>query len=197
MKNSKDIKRTEKNLITLKSTAELFESAGKILTQSDPRVVLKNFKADLDEKKEVQMAEQDSNVFKALTLHEFDKGILMSASIPPQYETFAIDLLRKLKDEFKCVTTSEMSLAENVTINFIRTIEIEKRLTSYLNIGSITQNGVNYLNVMSKELDRANRHYLTALQALKSIKQPNLSVNIKTQTAVVGQNQLVQSNNHD
>jgi len=63
-------------------------------------------------------------------------------------------------------------------------------------LGSIkTRYDVQYLAVLSKELDRAERHYLASLQALKMLKSPSFEVNIKTNTAVVGQNQIVQANN--
>ncbi len=63
-------------------------------------------------------------------------------------------------------------------------------------MGTITDNGVRFLAIMSQELDRANRHYLTTIQALRTIKQPSLGVNIKAQTAILGQNQVVQANNN-
>jgi hypothetical protein len=61
-------------------------------------------------------------------------------------------------------------------------------------MGEITGNGVQYLGVLSKDLDRAHNQYLTAVQTLKSYRQPALQVNIKTRTAVIGNNQLVQTN---
>jgi len=48
---------------------------------------------------------------------------------------------------------------------------------------------------MSKEVDRANRHFLSALQTLKEIKQPELKVNIKTNAAFFGEKQ--EFNNND
>ena len=49
----------------------------------------------------------------------------------------------------------------------------------------------------SKELDRANRHYLTVLQALRTIKEQPLKITLKANTAIIGQNQIVQANNHE
>ena len=51
--------------------------------------------------------------------------------------------------------------------------------------------------VMGKELDRANRHYLTAIQTLRMLKQPPMQLNIRANTAVVGQNQIVQANTNN
>lgn len=197
MKNNNLTSKSSNDVLKAETYEGLLNKVGQYRTTSDPIQVLKSYDSELDHSKDLNLVDQKSNTYKALTLHEFDKGILMTAAIPERYHSFTIDLLRKLHEEYKCVTTSEKSLVENIVINFIRTIEVEKKINSYLELGTISQIGVNYLNVMSKELDRANRHYLTSLQTLKSIKQPNFNVSIKTQTAVVGQNQIVQSNSHD
>jgi len=47
---------------------------------------------------------------------------------------------------------------------------------------------------MSKEIDRAMRHYLTAIQVLNTMNQPKLQLTLKADTAVVGQNQIIQAN---
>lgn len=147
---------------------------------------------DLKGKKEFA---PDTNYYKAMTLFEFDKGILMISAIPDRYRVFALEFSKNLQREYDCQTPSEKSLAEVVALNFVRVLEIQNKINSYLSRESVSDIGIGYLNVMSKELDRAERHYLVSLQTLKMLKMPPLAVNIKTQTAVVGQNQLVQANN--
>jgi len=114
--------------------------------------------------------------------------------VEEQYRTFGVDLLRRLQQEYGCETISEQATAELATINYIRTLEIQNHINGYLSIGTVTETGVKFLAVMSKELDRANRHYLTAMQTLKMLKQPSFNVNVKANTAIVGQNQLIQEN---
>lgn len=140
-----------------------------------------------------QPTEKDP-LFKAMTLSEFHNGALMASAIPEQYRTFAIDMLRKLKEEYNCLAVSEQAIAELATINYVRTLEIQRRINAYFDMNSLTDNGVKYLAIISKELDRANRHFLTAIQTLKMLKQPPINVNVKANTAFVGQNQLVQEN---
>jgi hypothetical protein len=48
-----------------------------------------------------------------------------------------------------------------------------------------------YCAVMSKELDRANRHYLSALATLKQLKSPPFQIQVRTQNAFVAQNQQI------
>lgn len=162
----------------------------------DPISILKQAQEELDShKNHSQKITPESACYKAFTILEFDKGILMAAAIPERYRTFGIDFSRKLQKEYQCETPSEKATAELIAINFVRTLEIQYRINCILELEHVTDNLVKHFAILSKELDRANRHYLNTLQTLKMIKQPAIEVNIKTQTAVVGQNQIVQSNN--
>lgn len=175
---------------------EIIEKQSKnIYTHLDPSYVLK--KADellLNPKEGGPTSDPSDLVFKALTLNEFNKGSLLSCSVSEHYKTFGINLMRELQEEYRCTTTSEKATAELAAVSFIRTLDLQRRLTNYLEIGKFTDIGVGYLSVLSKDLDRANRHYLTAIQTLRLLKQPVLQVNIRTDTAIVGQNQIVQNN---
>ena len=51
--------------------------------------------------------------------------------------------------------------------------------------------------MISKELDRANRQFITALTTLKQIKAPSLEINVKTKAAFVAQNQQLNVNPTD
>lgn len=196
--SSKKISKQEeklKEIVKAKSLDEIKDSIKSSDTGFDARYILRRAEKEMEDLKQPKKFTSDTNYYKAMTLFEFDKGVLLINSLPELFRVFALEFSKNLQSEFKCTTASEKSLAEVTSLNFIRTLWIQDRIRAYLGIGSITDTGVKYLDVLSKELDRANRHYLNSLQTLKMIKQPILEVNIKTQTAVVGQNQIVQSNN--
>lgn len=167
-----------------------------LTTDHDPKSVLVMAEKQIEEK---GIANFDSDgkdsVFKAMTLTELDNGALLTMSIHDVYKTFAIDLMRKLQSEYHCETPSEKATAELAALNFSRTLDIQRRITISMNSENISTFKLSYTSILSKELDRANRHYLTSLQALRALKQPALQVNIRTDTAVVGQNQIIQTNN--
>lgn len=171
------------------------EALGQHVLGNDPNAIFTSIRKEHKNTKGHLNTSIDSNLYKALTLFEFDKGILMSSAIPERYISFCIDFFRKLQKEYQCEAPSEKATAELVAINFVRTLEIQSKINAYLGKDEFSDMGVRYLAVLSKELDKANRHYLNSLQTLKMFKQPPLEVNIKTQTAIVGQNQIVQSNN--
>lgn len=194
----KKAKTNNKTLAQVKTLAEIKEDLSQCKTRIDPDTVLKEADKELTDKKAGQVAiTPESNVFKAMTLLEFDNGMLMAIAIPEQYKTFGIDMMRQLQKEFNCQTVSEKATAELASVNYIRTLEIQNRINSYLALPTISDMGVRFLAVMSKELDRANRQYLAAIQTLRVMKQPPMKLNITTDTAIIGQNQLVQANSHE
>jgi len=134
------------------------------------------------------------NISLAMSLYEFDNAGLLVAGVSEEYRTFVNDFSKKLQLENDCQKESEKSLAHITALNFVRIMQIQAKIRAYLSKDSVTDIGVGYLNVMSKELDRAERHYLTSLQTLRMIKMPQLEVSIRTQNAFVGNNQLLQKN---
>jgi hypothetical protein len=135
-----------------------------------------------------------SSYYKAMTMLEFNHGVLLSNSVPDLHSSFAIEFFQNLLKEFECKTPSEKSLAEVVTLNFIRILETQRKIKD--NQASVkTRYDIQYIAILSKELDRAERHYMTSLEALRTLHSPSFNVSIKTNTAVIGQNQAVQIKN--
>lgn len=183
----------KKTLMQTDKIDETKKYINSLITDVDPENILRKAQGKI--KNRDPIAYPNSNLFKATTLFEFHNGVLMTRVISKTYQTFAIHLSRQLQEEFKCQVVSEKATAELAAINYIRTLEIQRKINNYLAQDSVTELGIKFLAIMSKELDRANRHYLTAIQTLRMMKQPRMQVNIKTDTAVIGQNQIVQSNN--
>ncbi len=168
-----------------------------IRTRFDPQHVQfeaeKELKTITPEKREF---EGTTNIYKAFTLKEFENGVLLSETLKEEYKTFAIDLSRNIQKEYNCSTVSQKATAELIACSYSRILQTTMMITRYLNIGSVSDSGIKYLAVMSKELDRAQRHYTTALQTLFMLKQPPLNITVKAETANIANNQLIQQNNH-
>ena len=139
----------------------------------------------------------DSILYKAFTLKEFESGILLTTTISEQYKTFAINFSRQLQQEYNCQTASEKATCEIVALSFTRILEIQRKLNNVLSIGSTNQNINQHIAILSKELDRANRHYLSTIQTLRMMKQAPVQITVKARTAVIGQNQVIQANSHE
>jgi len=182
------------NIVKHRTEKEIRESIINSCSGFDANYILKLGDEEIRNLKGPKKFSGDSNYYKAMTLCEFDKGVLLLNSVSDLYQVFALDFCRNLQKEFNCINPSEKSLAEVTALNFVRVLAIQRKI-KYVSDSVKTRYDMQYLAVLSKELDRAERHYLTSLQALKMLKNPPMEVNIKTQTAVVGQNQIVQANN--
>lgn len=185
-----------KNKITnLNPTDEIKRYVSTSVSHFDSEYILRQADIELQKPRKSNEFGPTSNYYKALTLYELDKGILLSTSVPERFGVFALEFSKNLQAEFKCVTPSEKSLAELTALNFTRCLWLQDRMNSYIGIGTITDMGVRYLDMLSRELDRSERHYLTSLDSLRTLNSPRYEVNIRTNTAVVGQNQAVQVKN--
>ncbi len=169
----------------------------RLYTLFDPPYVIKKAEEELakDDLNNVGY-KPDSFVFRALTLQEFDNGALMSAGFKDQYKSLLIDLSKQIQKEYGCTTKSQKALVEIMTSAYGRTLQIQYMMNDYFNKGTITEIGIKYLDFLSKELDRANRHYVTSLQALIALKQPLMNITVNTQSANIANSQLIQENHN-
>jgi hypothetical protein len=161
--------------------------------------------------------------FKAATLNEFENGVLMTQVIPDEYRTIAISMSRRLQEEYSCQRTSEKALVEMAVISYVRFLDTHHRMeisltkqgvlsynhdscrddkdyvvpTARRNACQRTELELKLINFLGKETDRAQRQYMMSIQMLQNLRQPQMQVNIRTQTAVIGQNQVVQSSNRE
>jgi hypothetical protein len=185
-----------KNKIVKKRTAEevktLVLDSG---TGFDAKHVFIKAAEELEDFKDTKQIGSDTYLYKSMTLYEFDKGVLLVNALPELYRVFALEFSKNLQSDYKCIDQGEKSLAEVVALNFVRTIYMQDRITAYLAMRSINDVGVKYLDFVSRELDRAQRHYLGSLQALRTLHNPSFEVNIRANTALVGQNQAIQVKN--
>ena len=162
-------------------------------TNYDPKAVLERVKTEFDSNKN-KCITPESNIFKAMTLSEFDNGAILVNVVPEMYKTFGINMLRQLQKDYNCTLISEKATAELVTTSYIRTLAIQLRLDFYLERTELNKADLTFIAILSKEQDRATRQYLAALQTLRMLKVPPLQFNMRADTAIIGQNQIIQEN---
>ncbi|HUC87051.1 MAG TPA: hypothetical protein VMR75_01845, partial [Candidatus Saccharimonadales bacterium] len=110
--------------------------------------------------------------------------LLAIATSDENYQPYSIELANQLIKEYDCTTASEITLVHLIVSSYIRSLEYARNLS--LNSGggkSITAERNGLYAVLSKEIDRANRQFVTGLTTLKQLKAPPLTVNVKTDTA--------------
>lgn len=190
----------KKNQLTVKQKVEdaLYRLRGSIEAyEIDSKAIqLLEDIENADEKDRARLQEQNAETIdQFIKLHEFDKHFLLAESLPQKYRAMSVEMAKSLIREHNCTTTTEKSLVEVIVSTFCRVLHIGSLMSAELDGGSIplNQNFINYFNFLSKELDKANRQYLTALTTLQQLKSPPMKVSLKAQTAIVGQNQQFNS----
>jgi len=115
-------------------------------------------------------------------------------SVSNEYAMLATEFARQLVEEYDCKTASEKALTQVVANAFTRIMEFSNTLGKCRNI-EYTKNELNgYYSMISKELDRANRHFTSALAMLRQVKAPLLKINVTAKTAFIAKNQQLNVN---
>lgn len=187
-----------KQLEKPKTLDEMRDFIGTLETDYEPRVVMEKAALALSAANAKSRASDAGNsVFGAMTLSEFENGTMLTTTVPEECRTFGIDMLRQLQKDYGCTLISERATAELVALSYIGIIVAQRRLDFYLEKTELNKAELAFIAILSKEHDRATRQYLSALQTLRMLKVPPFQLNIKTGTAIIGQNQIIQENKND
>lgn len=115
----------------------------------------------------------------------------ITETVGERYRPLVISVARQLTEEYKCETPSEKALVEVAAGAYVRIIEYSRRLHNSIGTEYLSSEKNGYYSLMSKEVDRATRHFQSALTTLKHMKTPPMSVKVTTQTAFLAQNQQI------
>jgi len=112
-------------------------------------------------------------------------------ALPVQYRSMVTRMNKQIATEYDCQTELEKSLVSTVVHTYIRYIDNSRRLNNELACENITRNRNVYIANLSKQVDRVHRQYLSAIQQLKFIKAPSLSMNVKVGSAFIASEQNI------
>ena len=129
-----------------------------------------------------------------LRIFENESHIGLMESFNEKYQMFARELATNMIREHNCSNETEKALAELAANAYIRVIDNSRRLNNLLEMNNANQNINGFFSILSKQIDRANRQYISALLTLKQLKAPQIEMNIKTNTAFISNNQQVNVN---
>jgi len=120
-------------------------------------------------------------------------------SVDFKYKTLIKEFSHEIIKDYSCVNSIEKALAEVIANAYVRIIDNSQRLNNQLNASEITQISNIYIANLSKQIDRANRQYISAIMTLKQMKSPLVELNIRTNTAFISENQQinVEKNNNE
>lgn len=134
------------------------------------------------------------NINSVSLAYSLESGYALMESTEEHYRPLALQMKGDLEKEFECKTPSERALVDQIVISYIRKLSFSRFLEEKKEQRILSNEKNGYLNFISKEIDRAHRQLLSALETLRVMKQPTLKVNVRAQNAFVGENQQFNNN---
>lgn len=144
--------------------------------------------------KEWANKEKYSSTFYELSLaYGLITHVPVVETVDKKYRPFLMQTIKDLEKEFSCNSPSDKILIENFASAYIRELMasetlliVQKQMKSLNGLNSKAQ----YLSVLSKEVDRANRQRNTALQVLIQKKRAPVKLTVKANTAFIANQQI-------
>jgi hypothetical protein len=135
--------------------------------------------------------EQDKALYEKIIITlGFENDHTVAMTVSKKYRGLAIELRRQMIGDLQCKTHTEKVLVDAVVNAYIRTLRYSEAMTAMIDFdNSLWPEKTNFLSMIGKELDRANRHLLASYQMLIQLKQPPLKVQVKANNAFIGQAQ--------
>jgi hypothetical protein len=124
-------------------------------------------------------------------------GSVVEGSVNINHRQQVLRLREDLIKEFKADSVSELMVIDMVINAYFRTIHTTSVYNSFLlaKNGSISydQTKINMIKELGKQIELANKQFLSTLTILKEMKQPPINIKVSGQ-AFVGQNQQFNKN---
>jgi len=113
------------------------------------------------------------------------------------FEPLAVSLNERLIQEYQCYDAGSKALSQSVANSFVRVLQYSNAMRCALKLEYLTKEKTEYYKMLSKELDRANRHFQNGLSLLKQFHAPSFGLNIKTKATFIAQNQQFNTNKNN
>jgi hypothetical protein len=115
-------------------------------------------------------------------------------TIEKNFLPFALRFTDDLVKEYDAKTPSEISLVQMAVLAYCRYLKSSQRFKTFITQEYIDSCKAQYCSIAERAIDKAYREYTSILQTLRHMKQPPMTVSIKTNTAFVAQNQQNNAN---
>lgn len=158
---------------------------------------VKNF---LNGSRDQALAEQVTKDFDEIIKRTaIETGKYVRTSVHSIDQSYILKLREQLVSEYKASSTSEMlivDMAVNAYFRSLRASVIHINLIQNKDGVLLTpeQTRTNLLKELGKQIEMANRQFMTAITFLKELRQPPINVKVHAKEAFVGQNQQFNKN---
>lgn len=123
--------------------------------------------------------------------------IPLTKAVTDEYQGLAVRFSQDLIVEYDCKTPTEISLARIAAIAYVKSFDYSEELRNCRDLEWLSDAKNGYFSMIGKEVDRANRQFMSAIMALRQIKTPSIEVNVTAKTAFIAQNQQLNVNQNN
>lgn len=171
---SDDVRKRLRDCHTTFEPDEVLKNAGVVLAGEKYAVT------DLDEKEKKYLDE-------AMMMLGHEKHYLVAESITDErWRPMVMDLASCIQKEFTCVTSNEIALAGLAASAYYRSLRASRKMGEILEKDSFGMIGVQLIAQVGKEIDRAYRQYVAAIETLSNQRRPQINVKVQTRAAFIG-----------
>jgi hypothetical protein len=166
------------------------------LNKNDPEYLINEVVKNSENKGTEKSAENSIMASKYIYSQNLKNLTLLSEAVEEEYKSYIVQVARDLEKEFKIVTSSEKILVNNLVISHVCILQLTSKLNKYLVSSDMLMGSDKYCSILSKELDRAYKHYDYSMRLLMNLKAKPVNVNINTfqQLNVVEKDKLISEN---
>ncbi len=136
--------------------------------------------------------EQSELLSSGMMMLGHERQYLVAESVVDErWKPMVMDLAQSIQKEYACVSSSEIALAGLAASAYYRSLRAARKMNAYLVQTETNMIGVHLMATHSKEIDRAERQYLSAIDTLRSRRQPQVNVKIQTKAAFFNESQTI------
>jgi hypothetical protein len=169
----------------INTSGELKKIARKIRPAEDRVLALSHFNAEYEVCRGDLNKMDPETISSAIHATGVDSLTMLAKGYVRDDRTYILALAEQFIEEYDCKKASEKATAQLAARAFTNVMVLS------FQISEIDTKEVGQYNALSKELDRANRQYIQAIKLLRTLKQPNITVNVKTNEAYFAHNQQI------
>lgn len=139
-------------------------------------------------------------LFRYMRLTNVSSGGQLSSSVHILDQPAVNDLRKRLLTEYAPISASEALVVDQIVLAYFRSLRLSQAHLGLIqdSTGSVrkwdNQIIVNLIKEIGKQANFANQQFITALEYLKSAKQPPIKVRVNAKEAFVAQNQQFNKN---
>jgi len=126
-----------------------------------------------------------------------DNHYPLVCAVKDEYKPLAVEFANQLFKEYEVKSSGEKALVQVIINSYIQLLHNSRRYNNNSDVEFLSPERTKHLAMLGKQIDRANRQFLSALSMLHQMKSPPLNVNIKAHTAFIAQNQQLNNNEYE